>query len=155
MTPEEFERYGYTDRISFGQMACLDAERARAKSTQPMSKGKGKGKGKGKRKAQEVEEDPNFPVWNVKIRAVHYPNGEVTPFLDATGFPGYEEVENLKRAFEESVESERLRREREEEELQRIIAQIDQNVKDAHLAQLQKENEERQKERERKKKHHP
>ena len=73
---------------------------------------------------------------------------------DATGFPGYEEVENLKRAFEESVESERLRREREEEELQRIIAQINQNVKDAHLAQLQKENEERQKERERKKKHH-
>ena len=116
-------------------MACLDAERARAKSTQPMSKGKGKGKGKGKRKAQEVEEDPNFQVWNVKIRAVH-PNGEVTPFSDATGFPGYEEVENLKRAFEEFVESERLRREREEEELQRIIAQIDQNVKEAHLAQL-------------------
>ena len=59
----------------------------------------------------------------------------------------------MKRAFEESVESERLRREREEEELQRIIAQIDQNVKDAHLAQLQRENEERQKERERKKRH--
>ena len=94
-------------------------------------------------------------MWNVKIRVVHYPNGEVTPFSDATRFPGFEEVENLKRAFEESVESERLRREKEEEELQRIIAQIDQNVKDAHLAQLQKENEERQKERERKKKHHP
>ena len=151
MTPEEFEKYGYTDKISFGQMACLDAERAAAKPTQAI--GKGKGKGKGKRKAQEVEEDPNFPVWNVKIRVVHYPNGEVTPFSDATGFPGYEEVENLKRAFEESVESERLRREREEEELQRIIAQIDQNVKDAHLAQLQRENEERQKERERKKRH--
>ena len=149
MTPEEFERYGYTDRISFGQMACLDAERASAKPTQPI----GKGKGKGKRKAQEVEEDPNFPVWNVKIRAVHYPNGEVTPFSDATGFPGYEEVENMKRAFEESVESERLRREREEEELQRIIAHIDQNVHEAHLAQLQKENEERQREREKKKRH--
>ena len=153
MTPEEFERYGFTDKISFGQMACLDAERARAKPTQAISKGKGKGKGKGKRKAQEVEEDPNFPVWNVKIRAVHYPNGEVTPFSDATGFPGFEEVENMKRAFEESVESERLRREREEEELQRIFAQIDQNEKDAHIAQLQKENEERQKERERKKRH--
>ena len=83
----------------------------------------------------------------MKIRVVHYPNGEVTPFSDATGFPGYEEVENLKRAFEESVESERLRRERDEEELQRIIAQIDQNVKEAHLAQLQKENEDRQRER--------
>ena len=89
----------------------------------------------------------------MKIRAVHYPNGKVTPFSDATGFPGYEEVENMKRAFEESVESERLRREREGEELQRIIAQIDQNVQDAHLAQLQKENEDRQRERERKKRH--
>ena len=155
MTPEEFERYGFTDKISFGQLACLDADRAKAKPTQSVAKGKGKGKGKGKRKGQEVEDDPNFPVWNVKIRAVHYPNGEVTPFDDATGFPGFEEVENMKKAFEESIESERLRREREEEELQRIIAQIDQNVKDAHLAQLQKENEERQNERERKKKHHP
>ena len=134
-------------------MACLDAERARAKPTQPIGKGKGKGKGKVKRKAQEVEEDPNFPVWNVNIRAVHYLNGEVTLFSDATGFPGYEEVENMKRAFEESVESERLRREREEEELQRIIAQINQSEKDAHLAQLQKENEERQREREKKKRH--
>ena len=153
MTPEEFERYGFTDKISFGQMACLDAERARAKPTQAISKGKGKGKGKGKRKAQEVEEDPNFPVWNVKIRAVHYPNGEVTPFSDGTGFPGFEEVENMKKAFEESVESERLRREKEEAELQSIIAQIDQREKDAHIAQLQKENEERQKEREKKRKH--
>ena len=54
--------------------------------------------------------------------------------------------------LEESIESERLRRERDEEELQRIIAQIDQNVHEAELAKLQKENEERQKERERKKK---
>ena len=45
MTPKEFERYGYTDKISFGQMACLDAERARAKPSQPIGKGKGKGKG--------------------------------------------------------------------------------------------------------------
>ena len=60
----------------------------------------------------------------------------------------------MKKAFEESVESERLRREREEEELQRIIAQIDQNVKDAHLAQLQKEIEDRQREREKKRRHH-
>ena len=154
MTPEEFEKYGYTNRLSFGQMACLDAERASAKPTPSTGKkGKGKGKSKGKRKAQEVEEDPNFPVWNVKIRAVHFPNGEVTHFSDATAFPGYEEVENMKRAFEESVESERLRRERDEEELQQIIAQIDRNVHEAELTKLQKENEERQKERERKKRH--
>ena len=110
MTPEEYEKYGFTDRLSFGQMACLDADRARAMPTPPISKSKRKGK----RKAQEVEEDPNFPVWNVKIRVVHYPNGDVSYFDDATGFPGYEEVENMKRAFEESIESERHRREREE-----------------------------------------
>ena len=155
MTPEEFEKFGFTDKLSFGQMACLDADRAAAKPTPPISKSKGKSKGKGKRKAQEVEEDPNFQVWNVKIRAVHYPNGEVAYFDDATGFPGYEEVENLKRAFEESIESERLRRERDEEELQQIIAQIDKNVHEAELAKLQRESEERQKEREKKKKHKP
>ena len=61
----------------------------------------------------------------------------------------------MKRAFDESIESERLRRKRDEEELQRIIAQIDRNVHEAELAKLQKESEERQKERERKKKHNP
>ena len=54
--------------------------------------------------------------------------------------------------LEESIESEKLRRERVEEELQRII---DQNVHEAELAKLQKETEERQKERERKKKQKP
>ena len=155
MTPEEFEKYGYTDRLTFDEMACLDAERACAKPTPSISKSKKKSKGKGKRKAQEVEEDPNFQVWNVKIRAAHYPDGVVIPFDDATGFPGYEEVENMKRAFDESIESERLRREREEEELQRLIAQIDENVHEAELAKLQRESEERQKEREKKKKHKP
>ena len=61
----------------------------------------------------------------------------------------------MKRAFEESVESERLRREREEEELQQMIAQIDRNVHEAEIAKLQRESEERQKEREKKKKHKP
>ena len=145
MTPEEFEKYGFTDKLSFGQMACLDAERASAMPTPPISKSKGKSKGKGKRKAQEVEEDPNFSAWNVRIRTVHYPNGEVCYFDDATGFPGYEEVENMKRAYEESIESERLRREKEEKELQEIIAQINQSERE--------ENEERQKEREKKKRH--
>ena len=65
MTPEEYEKYGFTDKLSFGQMACLDADRASAMPTPPISKSKGKSKGKGKRKAQEIEEDPNFPVWNV------------------------------------------------------------------------------------------
>ena len=39
MTPEEFKRYGFTDKISFGQMTCLDAERANAKPTQAIGKG--------------------------------------------------------------------------------------------------------------------
>ena len=41
MTPEEFERYGYTDRLTQEQFFVLDAERANAKR-----KGKGKVKGK-------------------------------------------------------------------------------------------------------------
>ena len=49
--------------------------------------------------------------------------------------------------LEESIESEKLRRERVEEELQRII---DQNVHEVELAKLQKQKEERQEERERK-----
>ena len=54
--------------------------------------------------------------------------------------------------LEESIESARLRRERVEKELQRII---DQNVHEVELAKLQKEKEERQEERERKKKQKP
>ena len=60
------------------------------------------------------------------------------------------EIEDL--TLEESIESERLRRERDEEELQQII---DQNVHEVELAKLQKEKEERQEERERKKKQKP
>ena len=55
--------------------------------------------------------------------------------------------------FEESIESERLRRDKEEVELQSIIAQIDQSEKDAQLAKLQEECDQRQLERERKKRH--
>ena len=54
--------------------------------------------------------------------------------------------------LEESIESERLRRERDEEELQRII---DQNVHEVELAKLQKEKEERQEERKKKQKPEP
>ena len=54
MTADEFERYGWTDRITFGQLACLDAERANVKH--PLVRGKGKGKGKGKaREGKERE----------------------------------------------------------------------------------------------------
>ena len=78
MTADEFERYGWTDRITFDQLACLDAERANVKHL--LVKGKGKGKGKGK--SREVE-DSNYPVWNVKMKAVHYPNGVSIPFSES------------------------------------------------------------------------
>ena len=49
MTPEEFERYGWTDRLTFDQFAHLDAEMGHAKHPDSLKrKGKGKGKGKGK-----------------------------------------------------------------------------------------------------------
>ena len=46
MTPEEFEKYGYTDKITFGQLGCLDADRAKAKPSKTIPKGKGKRKRK-------------------------------------------------------------------------------------------------------------
>ena len=50
------------------------------------------------------------------------------------------EIEDL--TLEESIESERLRRERDEEKLQRII---DQNVHEDELAKLQEERERKKK----------
>ena len=44
MTPEEFERYGNTDRLTYEQLFVLNAERAQAKDLQEKRKGKGKGK---------------------------------------------------------------------------------------------------------------
>ena len=71
MTPEEFERYGRTDRLTYEQLFVLDAERANAKDLQ--EKGKGKGKGKGKAKAS-LSHDPDYPAWNVKVKVVHLPH---------------------------------------------------------------------------------
>ena len=151
MTPEEFERYGWTDRITFEQLACLDAERELAKP--PQEKRKGKGKGKGKATSSQVE-DPDYPVWNVKVKAVHYPFGSM-PISDSPfgEFAGLTEVNDLKRAIEESLESERLRKARDEKELEEMLAQIDQSEKDAQLAKMQEECNQKQLERERKKRH--
>ena len=49
MTPDEFERYGMTDRLTYEQLFVLDTERAKTKGLQE-KKEKGKGKGKGKAK---------------------------------------------------------------------------------------------------------
>ena len=58
MTPEEFEKYGFTDRLTFGQMACLDADRASAMPTPPIIKSKKKSKGKGKGKPRKLRMIP-------------------------------------------------------------------------------------------------
>ena len=112
MTPEEFERYGWTDRITFDQLVCLDAERANAKHSQE----KGKGKGKGKAKSSQPD-DPSYPVWNVKVKTVHLPHGSI-PIEDSEfgNFAGLSEVSDLKKSIEESLEVERQRRAREERE---------------------------------------
>ena len=98
MTPEEFERFGYTDRLTQEQFFVLDAERAKAQR-----KGKGKVKGKGKASSSQAD-DPNYPVWNVKVRAIHYPYGSMhisdAPFGE---FAGLTEVSDLKRAIDASL----------------------------------------------------
>ena len=143
MTPEEFERYGWTDRLTFEQFTCLDAERANAKHPQ----GKGKGKGKGKAKSSQAE-DPNYPVWNVKVKTVHYPFGSIpiseSPFGE---FAGLTKVNELKRAIEESLELERQRKARDEKELQDILAQIDQQTKEEKWVEMQEEHKQKQLER--------
>ena len=50
MTPEEFEKFGFTDKLSFGQMACLDADRASAMPTPPKGRVKGKEEERKKRR---------------------------------------------------------------------------------------------------------
>ena len=145
MTPEEFERYGWTDRITFEQLVCLDAERELAKP--PQEKRKGKGKGKGKATSSQAE-DPNYPVWNVKVKTVHYPFGSIpiseSPFGE---FAGLTKVNELKRAIEESLELERQRKARDEKELQDILAQIDQQTKEEKWAEMQEEHKQKQLER--------
>ena len=68
-------------------------------------------------------------------------------------FAGLTEVNDLKRAIEESLESERQRRARAEADLQDMLTQIDQSEKDAQLAKLEEENRKKQLERKRKKRH--
>ena len=69
MTPEELDRYGGTNRLTFEQVQVLDAERADVLNVQTRVKGKGKGKGKA-----NLSHDPDFPAWNVKIKNFHLPS---------------------------------------------------------------------------------
>ena len=152
MTPEEFERYGNTDRLTYEQLFVLDAERAHAKDLQE-KKGKGKGKGKGKAKAS-LSQDPDYPAWNVKVKAVHLPHATI-PIGDSEhgrAF-GLDELSDLKKAIAESLETERRRKANEEREFQAILARIDQQQMNEMWAKANEEFEESQREKERNKRH--
>ena len=145
MTPEEFERYGNTDRLTYEQLFVLDAERAHAMDLH--EKGKGKGKGKGKAKSS-LPQDPDYPAWNVKVKAVHLPHATIPigDSEDGRAF-GLDELSDLKKAIAESLETERLRKANEERELQAILAQIDQQQMTEMWAKMNEEFEENQRER--------
>ena len=138
MTPEEFERYGNTDRLTYEQLFILDAERAQAKDLQE-KKGKGKGKGKAK---SSLPQDPDYPAWNVKVKAVHLPHATIPigDSEDGRAF-GLDELSDLKKSIVESLETERLRKANEERELQQILAQIDQQQINEMWAKMEEEHE--------------
>ena len=149
MTPEEFERYGNTDRLTYEQLFVLDAERAHAKALQE-KKGKGKGKGKAK---SSLSHDPNYSAWNVRVKAVHLPHGSI-PIGDTElgrSF-GLDEASDLKKAIAESLETERLRKANEERELQQILAQINQQQMDEMWAKMDEEHQQNQRERNKRRK---
>ena len=143
MTPEEFERYGNTDRLTYEQLFVLDAERAQAKDLQEKRKGKGKGKAK-----SSLPQDPDYPAWNVKVKAVHLPHATIPigDSEDGRAF-GLDELSDLKKAIAESLETERLRKANEEREFQAILAQIDQQQMNEMWAKANEEFEENQRER--------
>ena len=113
LTQEEFEYFG-TNNLTFHQVQELDAMRAVAQAA----------KGKGKRKA-DLSHDPNYPAWTVKVKNIHLPY-ETIPLGDsASGQPiGMNEAADLKRAIEESLELERIRKEKAEREHLEILAKI-------------------------------
>ena len=120
LTPEELDRYGGANNLTFHQVQLLDAEKADARDAQTRVKGKGKGKGKA-----DLSHDPDFPAWNVKIKNIHLPFGTIPIRDSALGQSfGINEAADLKRAIEESLELERVRKANEEKEHQEILAQI-------------------------------
>ena len=106
-------------------------------------------KGKGK---ADFFHDPNYPAWTVKIKNIHLPSGTITVEDSSTGQPiGMNEAADLKRAIEESLEFERIRKAKAEREHQEILAQI----REAELKQMwdKVDEEHEQNRRERNKRH--
>ena len=129
LTTEELERFNGNNKLTFEQFTVLDADRANA-----WAKEKAKGKGKA-----SLAQDPDFPVWNVKISNIHLPHG-VIPINETSlgsSSSGLSEADDLRRAIVESLELERIRKEKEARELQEILAQIDQQEMDEAWARVE------------------
>ena len=79
-------------------------------------------KGKGK---TDFFHDPNLPAWTVKVKNIHLPSGTV-PMVDSASGQSIDmnEAADLKRAIEESLELERIRKAKDKREHQEILAQI-------------------------------
>ena len=69
-------------------------------------------KGKGK---ADFFHDPNLPAWTVKVKNIHLPSGTV-PMVDSASGQSIDmnEAADLKRAIEESLEFERIRKSKAE-----------------------------------------
>ena len=116
MTEEESALFGGTSNLTFHQVQELDAMRSCALADQARMKGKGKA---------DFLHDPNLPAWTVKVKNIHLPSGTV-PMVDSTSGQSIDmnEAADLKRAIEESLELERIRKAKDEREHQEILAQI-------------------------------
>ena len=106
-------------------------------------------KGKGK---ADFFHDPNLPAWTVKVKNIHLSSGTV-PMVDSASGQSIDmnEAADLKRAIEESLELERVRKANEEREHQEILAQI----QEAELKEMwdRMDEEHEQNRRERNKRH--
>ena len=146
MTEEESALFGGTSNLTFHQVQELDAMRSCALADQARMKGKGKA---------NFLHDPNLPAWTVKIKNIHLPSGTV-PMVDSASGQSIDmnEATDLKRAIEESLEFERIRKAKAEREHQEILAQITQ-IKEAELKHMwdKMDEEHEQNRRERNKRH--
>ena len=140
MTYDEFELFG-SNNLTFHQVQQLDAMRANAQA----AKVKGKGKA-------DFFHDPNLPAWTVKVKNIHLPFGTI-PMVDSASGQSIDmnEVADLKKTIEESLEHERIRKEKDEREHQEILVQIE----EAELKQVwdRMDEEREQNRRERNKRH--
>ena len=102
-------------------------------------------KGKGK---ADFFHDPNLPAWTVKVKNIHLPSGTV-PMVDSASGQSIDmnEAADLKRAIEESLEFERIRKAKAEREHQEILAQIKDSELNEMWAKMDEEHEQNRRER--------